>query len=156
VDLDLSAAPEIALLAVPAQPAIAGPRSTLGGLAHELSLIASQPERWWGTVRYHTGRSENIDLGFAGVSAWISVLVPGDPGLYCSCELMMLVAGNAVEESVTAGGAVTTELRAGRVRVHGQGLVHQIRAASAGFAVTLHVSGKQVRANLATRDQPVG
>jgi hypothetical protein len=53
---------------------------------------------------------------------------------------MMLVAGDAVEESVADGGSVTTELRTGLVRVHGQGLVHQIRAASAGFAVTLHVS----------------
>jgi hypothetical protein len=144
VDLDMSAAPEIALLAVPAQPAIAGPWPTLGGLAHELSRIASRPEQWWGTVRYHTDRSEKIDLGFSGVIAWISVLVPGDPGLYCPCDLMMLVAGNAMEESVTDGGSVTTELRVGRVRVHGQGLVHQIRAASAGFAVTLHVSGGPV------------
>jgi hypothetical protein len=145
VNLDLSAAPEIALLAVPAQAhsPIAPPRPTLGGLAHELSLIASRPERWWGAVRYHSDSSERIDLGVSGIGAWVAVLVPGDPGLYCSCDLMMLVAGDAMEESVADGGSVTTALRAGRVRVHGQGLVHQIRAASAGFAVTLHVSGKQ-------------
>jgi hypothetical protein len=148
VNLDMSAAPEIALLAVPAQPGILRPRTTLGGLARELRLIASHPERWWEVVRYHSGSSEKITLGVSGVTAWVGVLVPGDPGLYCSCDLMMLIAGDAVEESVADGGSVTTPLRAGRMRVHGQGLVHQIRAASAGFAVTLHVSGQQ--------DQPIG
>ena len=151
MNLDLSAAPEIALLAVPAQamePAAAQAQPTLGGLARELRLIASRPERWWGAVRYHSESSVKIDLVVSGVSAWVGVLVPGDPGLYCSCDLMMLVAGDATEESVADGGSVTTALRAGRVRVHGQGLAHQVRAASAGFAVTLHVSGKQ--------DQPIG
>jgi hypothetical protein len=32
---------------------------------------------------------------------------------------MMLVAGDAVEESMADGGSVTTALRAGRARVHG-------------------------------------
>jgi len=137
----MSAAPEIALLAVPPLPGAVAPRTTLGGLARELRLIASRPERWWGAVRYHTDSSENIALGVCDVAAWVGVLAPGDPGLYCACDLMMLVAGDAVEESVADGGSVTTALRAGQVRVHGQGLVHQIRAASAGFAVTLHVSG---------------
>ncbi|HEY1622430.1 MAG TPA: hypothetical protein VGG16_01395 [Streptosporangiaceae bacterium] len=153
MNLDLSAAPEIALLAVPAQapqtpqfPGHLPGNRTLGGLAGELRHIASRPEQWWGTVRYHSGSSEKIDLGVSGITAWVGVLVPGDPGLYCSCDLMMLVAGDALEESVADGGSVTTELRAGRVRVHGQGLAHQIRAASAGFAITLHVRG----------DQPIG
>jgi hypothetical protein len=150
VNLDLSAAPEIALLAVPAQthPPVAPAPPTLGGLARELRLLASRPERWWGAVRYHSDSSVHIDLEVSGISAWVGVLVPGDPGLYCSCELMMLVAGDAMEESVADGGSATTALQAGRVRVHGQGLVHQIRAASTGFAVTLHVSAKQ--------DQPAG
>jgi hypothetical protein len=144
VNLDMSAAPEIALLAVPTQPSgTVRPGATLGALAGELTLIAGRPERWWGAVRYHTDSSEKIELDVSGVSAWVCVLVPGDPGLYCSCDLMMLVAGDAVEESVADGGSVTTVLRAGRVRVHGQGLVHQIRAASAGFAITLHVRGDQ-------------
>jgi hypothetical protein len=149
VNLDMSAAPEIALLAaVPPQPGAARPRPTLGGLARELTLIAGRPERWWGAVRYHTDSSETIDLGVCGVTAWVGVLVPGDAGLYCTCDLMMLVAGDAVEESVADGGSATTALRPGRIRVHGQGMVHQIRAASAGFAITLHVSG--------AKDQPVG
>lgn len=169
---DLSAAPEIALLGaakLPAQqpwsthttgPSTAGPHTngphtngphtqvTLGSLAGELVSLASRPERWWAAVRYHIDNSEKIVLEVSRVSAWVSVLVPGDQGLYCSCDLMMLIAGDAVEESMADQTSVTTTLRPGRVRVHGRGPVHQIRAAAAGFAIILHVSGKQ--------DQPAG
>jgi hypothetical protein len=136
----MSAAPEIAQLAlqIPAQPGAL----TIGSLARELRLLASHPERWWGHAAYHTGRSEKMDLDSpAEIAAWMMVLAPGDPGRYCDCDVMMLVAGEAVEESVADGGAVSTTLRAGRARVHGQGQVHQIRANSKGFAITLHVRG---------------
>jgi hypothetical protein len=142
VNVDMSAAPEIARLAVLAPvPSSGGP--TIGMLARELRLLANQPHRWWGLVRWNTGRSEKIDLEFYGLpcNAWLVVLAPGDPGRYCDCDVMTLVAGNAVEESVTAGGAATTDLRPGRIRVHGQGQVHQIRAGGTGFAVTLHIRG---------------
>jgi hypothetical protein len=137
----MSAAPEIAQLAlqVPAQP-VSGPL-TVGTLARELRHLASHPERWWSLAAYHTGRSERMDLEVAGIAAWMMVLAPGDPGHYCDCDVMMLVAGEATEESVAGGGAVSTTLRAGRARVHGQGQVHQIRASGKGFAITLHVRG---------------
>jgi hypothetical protein len=138
---DLTAAPEIALLAAPyvPAPACADARPTIGSLARELRLIASQPQRWWDKVRFGKGRYERIDLGIPG--AWVMTLAPGDAGVYCDCDLMVLVAGEATEESVAVGGAVTTVLRPGRVRVHGQGQLHQIRAGEEGFAVTLHVRG---------------
>jgi hypothetical protein len=165
VDLDMSVAPEIALLAqrVPAGRPASGPpadgpgaglapgghaaaRPTIGALAGELRLLADHPERWWGTVRFSEGRSEKIDLELPG--SWVVVLAPDDPGIYCDCELMTVVAGTVTEESVADGGAVTTELRPGPMRVHGQGQVHQIRA-SGGFAVSLHIGGGSV-------DQPAG
>jgi hypothetical protein len=83
----------------------------------------------------------DLEITAAGITAWMMVLAPGDPGRYCDCDVMMLVAGEAIEESVADGGAVSTTLRAGRARVHGQGQVHQIRANSKGFAITLHVRG---------------
>jgi hypothetical protein len=137
----MSAAPEIAQLAIEI-PAQSGAH-TVGALARELRLLASHPERWWGRAAYHPGRSEKteLELAAAGIAAWMMVLAPGDPGRYCDCDVMMLVAGEAVEESVADGGAVSTTLRAGRARVHGQGQVHQIRANSKGFAITLHVRG---------------
>jgi hypothetical protein len=140
----MSAAPEIARLAVRVpSPAARSAPLTIGTLARKLQLIASSPERWWGLVRFHTARSERIDLDFPGTgfTAWLVVLAPGDPGHYCDCDLMMLVTGEAAEESVADGGGVTTDLRAGRARVHGHGRVHQIRATGTGFAVTLHVQG---------------
>ena len=140
MNTDMSAAPEIAQLAsqIPAQSG----SLTIGTLARELRLIASHPERWWSRAAYHTGRSEKIGLDCtAGITAWMTVLAPGDQGQYCDCDVMMLVAGDAAEESVADGGAVTTSLRAGRARVHGQGRVHQIRADGKGFAITLHVRG---------------
>jgi hypothetical protein len=54
---------------------------------------------------------------------------------------MTVVAGSVIEESVADGGAVATTLAPGRMRVHGQGQVHQIRAGGDGFAVSLHVRG---------------
>ena len=152
----MSVAPEIALLAqrVPAQPPTGGPgtgghgagqasgghtaRPTIGALAGELKRLAGHPERWWGVVGFSQGRSEKIDLEFPG--SWVVVLAPDDPGIYCDCELMTVVAGAVTEESVADGGAVTTMLRPGTLRVHGQGQVHQIRA-SGGFAVSLHIRG---------------
>jgi hypothetical protein len=69
------------------------------------------------------------------------VLAPGDPGIDCGCEVMAVVAGAVTEESIADGGGVSTELSAGRMRVHGEGQLHQIRAGGDGFAVTLHVRG---------------
>jgi hypothetical protein len=152
----MSAAPEIARLAVRRVPApssgtadgtagdgTASGGPTIGVLARELRLLACHPHRWWGLVRWNNCRSEKIDLEFKGLpcSAWLVVLAPGDPGRYCDCDVMTLVAGDAMEESVTVVGAVTTRLQPGRIRVHGQGQVHQIRAGGTGFAVTLHVRG---------------
>jgi len=164
MNVDMSVAPEIALLArpIPRQPGTSGSRPTIGKLAGELSALASHPERWWGTVRFNQCRSAKIDLnldkidldldfsgGFRGVvppgqhrpGFWVAVLSPGDDGIDCDCDLMTVVAGDVLEESVADGGGVTTGLRPGRIRVHGQGQVHQIRASGDGFAVSLHLRG---------------
>lgn len=143
MNVDMSVAPEIAILAerVPAQAGAreAGTPPTIATLAGELDALARRPERWWGAVRFSEGRSEIIDLEFPGF--WAVTLAPDDPGVYCDCELMSVVAGTVIEESVADGGAVTSTLRPGRTRVHGQGQVHQIRAGGDGFAVSLHVRG---------------
>ncbi len=154
MNVDMSVAPEIARLAgpIPHRAGTAATRPTIGTLAGELSVLADHPERWWGLVRFNQCRSEKIDLdlvgGFRGVPPekhgpgfWIAVLSPGDAGIDCDCDLMTVVAGDVLEESVADGGGVATKLRPGRLRVHGQGQVHQIRASGDGFAVSLHVRG---------------
>jgi hypothetical protein len=146
MNLDMSVAPEIALLAqpgpVPAQSG-GGGRATVGTLAAELRVLASHPERWWSRVGFNRGRSEKIDLEFPGFS--LAVLFPGDAGVDCDCTVMTVVAGTVIEESVADGGGVTTELLPGRIRVHGQGQVHQLRAGGDGYAVTLHTRGSASR-----------
>jgi hypothetical protein len=138
MNVDMSVAPEIALLAqpIPYRAGPSGARPTIGALAGELSALASHPERWWGFVRLDQCRSEKIDLDLPGF--WLAVLSPGDDGIDCDCDLMTVVAGDVLEESVADGGGVITELRPGRMRVHGQGQVHQLRASGDGFAVSLH------------------
>lgn len=145
MNTDMSVAPEIALLAtpLPRQHGRSATRPTIGAMAAEVRALASHPERWWGQVGFNKGRSEKIDLEFP--DCWLTVLFPGDPGLVCDCEVMTVVAGEVTEESVADGGGVTTALLPGRIRVHGQGQVHQIRAGGAGYAVTLHVAGSASR-----------
>jgi hypothetical protein len=147
LNTDMSVAPEIAILAVPVQAphsstATLAQRPTIGVLAAELRVIADNPQRWWGLVGFKPGRYEKIGLGGQGFAAWVMVLAPGDPGHYCDCDVMTLIAGEVAEESVADGGGVTTALQPGRVRVHGQGQVHQIRAIGDGYAVSLHVRGE--------------
>jgi hypothetical protein len=138
---DMSAAPEIALLASAAsfaarQPAgneAAGnePASTpltLGTLARRLRMLAAAPERWWGLVRFDPARSVLIEVeDQPAYGAWLLILPPGDAGRPCDCDVATLIAGEAAE------GAA---LRPGRVRVHGQ--PHWLRGHGAGYSISLH------------------
>jgi hypothetical protein len=146
VPADLSAAPEIALLVAPyiPMPARRGDaRPTIGSLARQLRLTARQPEQWWGRVRFGHLRCEKIELDMPGM--WITVLAPGGEGMTCDCAALTVIAGTVMEEAVTAAGAVATTLVPGRIRVHGEGQVHQLRAAGDGYAVSLHARGSALR-----------
>jgi hypothetical protein len=137
---DMSAAPEIALLASAASfPAIkpagneaaGSPASTpltLGTLARRLRMLAAAPERWWGLVRFDPARSVLIEVeDQPAYGAWLLVLPPGDAGRACDCDVATLIAGEAAE------GAA---LHPGRVRVHGQ--PHWLRGHGAGYSISLH------------------
>jgi hypothetical protein len=128
---DMSAAPEIAVLAdaasfVPARP------QTLGTLARQLRLLAASPERWWGLVRFDPDRSVRIEIEHQPeYGAWLVVLPPGDAGQDCDCDVATVIAGEATEGA--PGSAV---LRPGPTRVHGQR--HQLRGHGAGYSISLH------------------
>ena len=138
---DMSAAPEIALLASAAsfpaiksagsEPAGSEPESTpltLGTLARRLRMLAAAPERWWGLVRFDPARSVLIEVeDQPAYGAWLLVLPPGDAGRACDCDVATLIAGEAAE------GAA---LHPGRVRVHGQ--PHWLRGHGAGYSISLH------------------
>jgi hypothetical protein len=133
LNADLSVAPEIAQLAAPFvpprthEPDSAAPR-TVGRQAGQLSELAASPQRWWDLVRFDPNAPQRVPVpGTAG--AWLLILPPGAV-TDCDCGYATLLAGEAAE----AG----RPLRAGRVRVHGEGGRHEVLGAGHGYSVSLH------------------
>jgi hypothetical protein len=157
LNTDLSVAPEIAQLAdpfVPPQHVAVVPR-TDGRIAGALTELAAAPQRWWDLVRFDPAGPVRLPVpGEPG--AWLLVLPPG-AAVDCACRQATALAGEATEAPCApprAGhqghGAQpdTTQpspLRPGRVRVHGTGAPHRLRAAGPGYSVTLHVGDSRPR-----------
>jgi hypothetical protein len=135
VKADLSVAPEIAQLAMPLMhvppPAGGPPRqpATTGQLAAGLSILAAAPQRWWDLVRFNPDGPARIAVP-APFEAWLLVIPPGHKAA-CRCDLATLVAGEADADS--------TQLRQGRVRVHGSPAEHVHASVGHGYSVSLHV-----------------
>ena len=138
----MSVAPEIARLAetvllVPprpaaAQPDVPGARLTIGMLARRLRMIAATPERWWGLVRFDPDRPVSIAIEVdPGSRAWLMVLPPGDRGQPCDCDVVTMIAGEAID-----GADAGPILRPGPLRVHGQR--HWLRGRGTGYSISLH------------------
>ena len=166
MNTDLSVAPEIARLAdpfVPAQQVTAVP-GTDGRTAAALTELAATPQRWWDLVRFDPEAPVRLPVpGEPG--AWLLVLPPG-MAVDCDCRQATALAGEATETpadpapGVTSGndtapgpgtvgpraaGARPSPLRPGRVRVHGTGTPHRLRAAGPGYSVTLHIGASRTR-----------
>ena len=140
----MSVAPEIArlaetaLLVLPQTPQTAAPqetaaaRLTLGTLARQLRIIAANPERWWGQVRFDRDRPIRISVEeHPSYQAWLLVLPPGHSGQSCDCDVVTMIAGEAIE-----GDHASAILRPGPLRVHGQR--HWLRGQGAGYSISLH------------------
>ena len=83
-------------------------------------------------VRFDPGAPVRVPVpGTAG--AWLVVLPPGAV-TDCDCGYATLLAGEAAE----AG----RPLRAGRVRVHGDGTAHRLLGAGHGYSVSLHCAAR--------------
>jgi hypothetical protein len=155
LNTDLSVAPEIAQLAdpfVPPQHVAAVPR-TEGRIAGALTELAASPQRWWDLVRFDPAGPVRLPVpGEPG--AWLLVLPPGT-AVDCDCQQATALAGEATEATEAPGepaegghqghGARPSPLRAGRVRVHGAGTPHRLRAAGPGYSVTLHIGDRRLR-----------
>lgn len=138
---DMSVAPEIARLAetallVPPQTAVpeeaAPARLTLGTLARQLRIIAANPERWWSLVRFERDRPVTISVDeHPSYQAWLVVLPPGHSGQSCDCDVVTMIAGEAIE-----GDHSSAILRPGPLRVHGQR--HWLRGQGTGYSISLH------------------
>ena len=139
MNADLSAAPEIAQLAMPlvtAQHVTAAPR-TVGRVAGALSDLAAAPERWWDLVRFDARGAVKVPLPDAP-GAWLLVLPPAAT-TDCACSQATALAGEAVELAGHAtSGSHGRPLQPGRVRVHGAPAPHRVAATGPGYSVTLH------------------
>jgi hypothetical protein len=152
LNADLSAAPEIARLAMPLLPVqhdTAGPR-TAGQLAGDLADLAASLERWWDLVRFDPDRPLRIPVP-AAPGTWLLV-APPDTEACCDCRYATLLAGEAVETGSRGG----RPLRPGRVRVHGPGNGHRLRTAGLGFSVTLHRGSAPSSGNSQPRSGRIG
>jgi hypothetical protein len=141
LNTDLSAAPEIALLAAPiasVEPLAPSPR-TDGRVAGDLTELAAAPQRWWDLVRFDAGGPLRIPVPDAP-GTWLLIVPPG-AAANCDCGQATALAGEAVETSA----GVSRPLRPGRVRVHGTRTRHQLRTAGHGYSVTLHAALPPVR-----------
>jgi hypothetical protein len=157
----MSVAPEIAILAgavlrVPAQDRharqVATSPVTLGTLARRLRMLAATPERWWELVRFNPDRSVRIEVeDQPEYGAWLVVLPPGHAGQDCDCDVVTIIAGEAIEGA--PGSAV---LRPGPTRVHGQG--HRLRGHGAGYSISLHARAHRPAKQPASRttERPPG
>jgi hypothetical protein len=151
LNADLSAAPEIARLAMPlarVQHDTARPR-TAGQLAGDLADLAATLERWWDLVRFDRSGPLRIPVP-AAPGSWLLV-APPDTDVHCDCRYATLLAGEAVE--IQAGDIQAGEpdarghrpIAVARVRVHGTGTGHRLRTTGLGFSVTLHSRDTTVR-----------
>lgn len=171
---DMSAAPEIALLAAARSfpsaaapsagvPTIGGPARgplTLGTLSQRLRMLAAAPERWWGLVRFDPARSVRIDVeDQPEYGAWLVVMPPADLGLPCDCHVATLIAGEAAEAAEAApgagpapgaGAAAGAALRPGPVRVHGHR--HWLRGHGPGYSISLHARTVPSRAGFSVTE----
>jgi hypothetical protein len=163
--LDISAAPEIAVLTLPAStvagPAVpgtavaggvwpgglapggpAGPAvpATVGYLAACLRILVADPQSWWDRVRFDPRRPVHIavDAPSPRCAAWLLVLPPGYQGETWDWAVACLVAGEAAEQTGLPDEGRTRPLSAGRTRVRGSGGPYRMINTGGGYAVSLH------------------
>jgi hypothetical protein len=151
LNADLSAAPEIARLAMPlaaVQQHAARP-GTVGQLAGDLADLAATLECWWDLVRFDPVGPLRIPVPDAPGS-WLLVAPPGTD-IDCDCRYATLLAGEASEidaiesQSGEAAARGSRPLRSGRVRVRGAETGHRLLTSGLGFSVTLHSGVTAVR-----------
>jgi hypothetical protein len=139
--LDISAAPELALLA--GGPAAAAP-VTVGGLARGLWLLAADPQAWRDLVRFDPLGPVQASVAAPGPAceAWLLVLPPGGRGAQqrpqWPWDVACLVAGAIAGPAGPTPGQRSRPLVPGRIRVRGGRGPHHLVNTGSGYAVSLH------------------
>jgi len=158
--LDISVAPEIALLAgapvaaadrrpagppgPAAWPGSPGPVRaapvTVGDLARCLRMLVAEPQAWWDLVRFDPLRPAHVPAPASGpgCEAWLLVLPParhgGEQPQQWRWDVACLVAGAIAGPA----GRRSRPLIAGRIRVRGSREPHHLTNVGRGHAVSLH------------------
>jgi Cysteine dioxygenase type I len=147
MNLDISSVPEAAQLA--RMPASLPQRSpgraaapTPGRLAGMVQAALAEPSRWWHLVRFDPERPVHLRLESApGCELWLTSTPPGHRSAPhtggTGCEVLTVVAGELAERAITVDGAAIRPLRPGRIRVHGEGDLHEVINPGGGYAVSL-------------------
>ncbi len=142
MNVDLSAAPEIAQLAGPGSPLEPfrsrkdSNRLTAGSLGALVRETAADPARWWSRVRFDPDRPVRTRLAAApGFQLWLVTTPPGHrSGQHerdAGCEVVTVLAGELAD---CTGGA---PLLPNRVRVRGDRRRETINPGGC-YAVSLH------------------
>jgi hypothetical protein len=144
MNVDLSAAPEIAQLAGPGSPLEPfGPMKgsnpvTAGRLAALVRETAADPARWWNRVRFDPERPVRTRLAAGpGWELWLVATPPGHrSGQHergAGCEVVTVLAGELAENT----GGQMRPLLPNRVRVRGHRRRETINPGGS-YAVSLH------------------
>ncbi len=115
---------------------------TPGRLAGLLRAAVGDPARWWYLVRFDPRRPLHLRLDAPPeCELWLTTTPPGHrgppPGPGPGCAVLAVVAGELAERTITAGGAASRPLRPGRIRVHGDGYLHELVNPGGCYAVSL-------------------
>jgi hypothetical protein len=130
--LNLSLVPDLTMRGAPS-PYAPPPALTVGRIAGRVRELAARPDRWWHLVRFD-GVPVCLDGGL-----WLSAWPPGhraDPG----ADILIVLAGELTERTITAQGVARRAVRAGRVRVHGAEHPRELANPGPGYAITLHAT----------------
>jgi hypothetical protein len=149
MNLDLSAAPEIALLA---RASAATPpfrisgggvaEVTAGRLAGLVRCAAADPALWWRHTRFDPAQPVALRLdSAAGCEIWLVTTPPGYRGAGhehgAGCEALTVVAGELTERAIGEHGGFDRMLRPNRIRVRGHGNLYETINPGSCYAVSL-------------------
>jgi hypothetical protein len=142
MNLALATVPEMTPSAPPAPTGPSVP--TIGELARAVSELAVDPGRWCHLVRFDRDRPVSVDPR-AGTPDGIGIRLTTWPPGYRSApdehdavtRVVMVLAGELEEHTISSAGAAMRPLRPNRVRVHGRGHVHELFNPGPTYAIVV-------------------
>jgi hypothetical protein len=117
---------------------------TVGELARTVSELAVDAGRWCHLARFDGDHPVSVDPERAvpGIGVRLTTWPPGHRGTPdgsgAVTRVLMVLAGELEERTISPGGAVSRPLLPNRVRVHGRGHVHELFNPGPTYAIVIH------------------